>query len=63
MVRRGEHIWHPCSPSQVVKPPRFNAYHDIEDVKPVGGATWKLGLVGSIDNKQPWRRKPDMQRK
>jgi DMSO/TMAO reductase YedYZ molybdopterin-dependent catalytic subunit len=38
----------------VVKPPRFNAYYDIEEVKPIDGATWKLGLAGRIDNKQPW---------
>ena len=41
-------------PAQVVKPPRFNAYYDIEDVKPVDGATWKLELAGRIANKQPW---------
>ena len=40
--------------SQVVKPPRFNAYYDIEDVKPVDGATWKLELAGRIDDKRPW---------
>jgi DMSO/TMAO reductase YedYZ molybdopterin-dependent catalytic subunit len=38
----------------VVKPPRFNAYYDIEDVKPVDGATWKLELAGLIKNKRPW---------
>jgi DMSO/TMAO reductase YedYZ molybdopterin-dependent catalytic subunit len=38
----------------VVKPPRFNAYYDIEDVKPVDGATWKLELSGLIAEKRPW---------
>src|ERR1700680_822953 len=42
------------SVSQVVNPPRFNAYYDIEDVKPIDGATWKLELAGRITNKQPW---------
>src|SRR6202167_4853117 len=41
-------------PSQVVKPPRFNAYYDIEDVKPVDGASWNLELAGRIGNTQPW---------
>jgi DMSO/TMAO reductase YedYZ molybdopterin-dependent catalytic subunit len=40
--------------SMVLKPPRFNAYFDIMDVKPVDGATWKLELAGLIENKAPW---------
>src|ERR1700680_3830078 len=36
----------PYSGAAVVKPPRFNAYYDIEDVKPVDGASWKLELFG-----------------
>jgi len=39
---------------KLIKPPRFNAYYDIEDVKPVNGATWKLELAGRIDDKRPW---------
>jgi DMSO/TMAO reductase YedYZ molybdopterin-dependent catalytic subunit len=39
---------------QVAKPPRFNAFYEIEDVKPVNGQTWKLELSGLIDNKAPW---------
>jgi DMSO/TMAO reductase YedYZ molybdopterin-dependent catalytic subunit len=42
------------SVDQVVKPPRFNAYYEIEDVKPVDGKAWKLELAGLIDNKTPW---------
>ena len=40
--------------SMVQKPPRFNAYYDIMDVKPVDGATWRLELAGLIGNKAPW---------
>ncbi|MGC2121729.1 MAG: molybdopterin-dependent oxidoreductase [Xanthobacteraceae bacterium] len=52
-IFRPQHLAPTFSPSQVVKPPRFNAYYDIEDVKPVDGATWTLELVGRIANKQP----------
>jgi DMSO/TMAO reductase YedYZ molybdopterin-dependent catalytic subunit len=40
--------------SMVLKPPKFNAYYDIMDVKPVDGATWRLELAGLIDTKTPW---------
>lgn len=40
--------------SMVLKPPRFNAYYDIEDVKPVNGATWRLELAGRIADRRPW---------
>jgi DMSO/TMAO reductase YedYZ molybdopterin-dependent catalytic subunit len=39
---------------QVVKPPRFNAYYDVEDVKPVDGASWRLELAGLVADKRPW---------
>ncbi|MDO9412638.1 MAG: molybdopterin-dependent oxidoreductase [Pseudolabrys sp.] len=39
---------------QVVKPPRFNAFYEIEDVKPVDGQKWKLELSGLIENKTAW---------
>jgi DMSO/TMAO reductase YedYZ molybdopterin-dependent catalytic subunit len=42
------------SVDQVVKPPRFNAYYEIEDVKPIDLATWKLELSGLISDKRPW---------
>ncbi|MFG1343424.1 molybdopterin-dependent oxidoreductase [Xanthobacter autotrophicus DSM 431] len=42
------------SPDRVVKPPRFNAYYEIEDVKPVDLSTWKLELSGLIADKRPW---------
>jgi hypothetical protein len=45
-IFRPNHLAPTFSPSQVVKPARFNAYYDIEDVKPIDGATWKLELAG-----------------
>ena len=40
--------------SQVLIPPRYNAYYDIKQVKPVDGASWKLELGGLIADKRPW---------
>jgi len=51
---RPNHLAPTFSEAQVVKPPRFNAYYDVEDVKPVDGATWKLELSGRIRDKKPW---------
>jgi DMSO/TMAO reductase YedYZ molybdopterin-dependent catalytic subunit len=42
--------------SMVLKPPRFNAYYDVEDVKPVNGDAWRLELAGLIEDKRPWTR-------
>src|ERR1700675_4362446 len=53
-IFRPHHLAPTYSASQVVKPPRFNAYYDIEDVKPIDGAAWKLELAGRVDNKRPW---------
>src|ERR1700719_612251 len=53
-IFRSHHLAPTYSVAQVAKPARFNAYYDIEDVKPVDGATWTLGLAGRIENKQPW---------
>jgi DMSO/TMAO reductase YedYZ molybdopterin-dependent catalytic subunit len=53
-IFRPHHLAPTYSASQVVKPPRFNAYYDIEEVKPIDGATWKLELAGRIENKSPW---------
>jgi DMSO/TMAO reductase YedYZ molybdopterin-dependent catalytic subunit len=53
-IFRPHHLAPTYSASQVVKPPRFNAYYGIEDVKPIDGATWKLELAGRIDSRQPW---------
>jgi DMSO/TMAO reductase YedYZ molybdopterin-dependent catalytic subunit len=51
---RPHHLAPTYPEAQVVKPPRFNAYYDVEDVKPVDGATWKLELSGLIADKRPW---------
>jgi DMSO/TMAO reductase YedYZ molybdopterin-dependent catalytic subunit len=51
---RPNHLAPTYSASQVMKPPRFNAYYPISEVKPVDGATWKLELVGRIADKRPW---------
>ncbi len=53
-IFRPTHLAPTFAPAQVVKPPRFNAYYDIEGVKPVDGATWNLELIGRIGNKTPW---------
>ena len=42
--------------SQVQKPPRFNAYYDIQDVKPVNGDTWRLEFAGLVQERRPWTR-------
>jgi DMSO/TMAO reductase YedYZ molybdopterin-dependent catalytic subunit len=51
---RPNHLAPTFSAAQVVKPPRFNAYYDIENVKPVDGASWRLELAGLIADKRPW---------
>jgi len=43
------------SEAEVIKPPRFNAYYDVEKVKPVDAGSWKLELSGRIENKRPWK--------
>jgi len=40
--------------SMVVKPPKFNAYFDITELKPVDGQSWQLELSGLIADKRPW---------
>jgi DMSO/TMAO reductase YedYZ molybdopterin-dependent catalytic subunit len=40
--------------SRVLKPPRFNAFYGVDDVRPVDGATWKLELSGRIQDKRAW---------
>jgi DMSO/TMAO reductase YedYZ molybdopterin-dependent catalytic subunit len=40
--------------SMVLKPPKFNAYYDVDKVKPVDGGSWRLELGGLIADKQPW---------
>ncbi len=43
-IFRPNHLAPTFSEAQVVKPPRFNAHYDIEEVKPVDVAGWKLEL-------------------
>jgi DMSO/TMAO reductase YedYZ molybdopterin-dependent catalytic subunit len=40
--------------SMILRPPKFNAYFDITELKPVDAATWKLELSGLIADKRPW---------
>jgi DMSO/TMAO reductase YedYZ molybdopterin-dependent catalytic subunit len=53
-IFRPNHLARTFSSSQVVRPPRFNAYYSVEDVKPINGATWQLELAGRIDDQRPW---------
>ena len=54
LMFRPNHLAPTFAEAQVVKPPRFNAYYDIEDIAPVDAATWKLELAGRIGDKRPW---------
>ena len=54
LIFRPNHLAPTFSETEVVKPPRFNAYYDIEDIVPVDVARWKLELAGRIDDKRPW---------
>ena len=42
--------------SMVQRPPRFNAYYDIEAVKPVNGDAWRLEFAGLVQEKRAWTR-------
>ncbi len=47
----------PTYPASLVqRPPRFNAYYDIGDVKPVDGDRWRLELAGLVEDRRPWTR-------
>jgi DMSO/TMAO reductase YedYZ molybdopterin-dependent catalytic subunit len=54
LMFRPNHLAPTFSEAQVLKPPRFNAYYSIEEVKPVDAASWKLELSGLIADKRPW---------
>jgi DMSO/TMAO reductase YedYZ molybdopterin-dependent catalytic subunit len=54
LMFRPNHLAPTYTEADVVKPPRFNAFYEIEDVKPVDGATWKLELAGLIKDRKPW---------
>ena len=53
-IFRPHHLAPTYSEADVVKPPRFNAHYDVEDVKPVDGTSWTLELSGRIADKRPW---------
>ena len=42
--------------SAVLKPPKFNAYFDITDLKPLDGDTWRMEVSGLVQDKRPWTR-------
>jgi DMSO/TMAO reductase YedYZ molybdopterin-dependent catalytic subunit len=54
LIFRPNHLAPTYSEAEVLKPPRFNAYYDVEDIAPVDGASWKLELAGLIADKRPW---------
>jgi len=54
LIFRPNHLAPTFSEAEVVKPPRFNAYYDIEDIVPLDVAKWKLELAGKIETKKPW---------
>ena len=39
----------------ILRPPKFNAYYDVMDVKPMNGATWRLEVSGLVADKRAWR--------
>ena len=49
-----KHLAPTYAKSMILKPPKFNAYYDITDVKPVNVQGWKLELAGLIADKRPW---------
>lgn len=42
-------------PSQITRPPRFNAFYDISHAPRVDAVTWHFELSGRIGDKRPWR--------
>lgn len=54
LMFRPNHLAPTFSEAEVVKPPRYNAYYEVQDVKPVDAANWKLELAGLIEDKRPW---------
>jgi DMSO/TMAO reductase YedYZ molybdopterin-dependent catalytic subunit len=52
-IFRPDHLAPTFSEAQVIKPPRFNAFYEVEDVKPVDVGSWKLELGGRIEDKRP----------
>lgn len=40
--------------ARILRPPKFNAYYDVTQVKPVDGATWRLEVAGLVSDRRPW---------
>jgi DMSO/TMAO reductase YedYZ molybdopterin-dependent catalytic subunit len=40
--------------SMILKPPKFNAYYDVMDIKPVDGAKCSLEVSGLVADKRSW---------
>jgi DMSO/TMAO reductase YedYZ molybdopterin-dependent catalytic subunit len=40
--------------SMILRPPKFNAYFDVMDLKPVDRATWRLEVSGLVSEKRGW---------
>jgi DMSO/TMAO reductase YedYZ molybdopterin-dependent catalytic subunit len=54
LIFRPNHLAPTFTESQVIKPPRFNAHYEVEDIKPVDALSWRLELSGLIRDKQAW---------
>ncbi len=54
LLFRPDHLVPTYTEAEVVKPPRFNAFYDVQDVKPVDITGWKLELLGSIKETTAW---------
>ena len=53
-IFRPGHLAPTFSESQVLIPPRFNAFYDVEDVKPIDATSWKLEVAGRVRDKHAW---------
>lgn len=40
--------------SMILRPPKFNAYYDVTQVKPVNASTWRLEVAGLVADRRPW---------
>jgi DMSO/TMAO reductase YedYZ molybdopterin-dependent catalytic subunit len=40
--------------SMILRPPKFNAYYDVMNVRPVSGTTWRLEVSGLVSEKRAW---------
>jgi DMSO/TMAO reductase YedYZ molybdopterin-dependent catalytic subunit len=38
----------------ILRPPKFNAYYDVMNVKPEDGTTWRLEVSGLVTDKRAW---------